>query len=131
MLTGSCLCGDVAYAVDVLIGPIIHCHCATCRKAHGAAFSTLSPVPRELFRWTRGVELVASFESSPGKFRRFCPRCGSHLVADRVGQPNVLLRLGRLDTPVTDRPRAHIWRSDAAPWFNPQDQLPEMPEGFQ
>jgi len=130
MLTGSCLCGSVAYAVDAPIGPIIHCHCTTCRKAHGAAFSSLSPVPREQFRWIRGAELVASFESSPGKFRRFCPRCGSHLVADRAGQPVVLLRLGCLDTPVTDRPKAHIWRSDGAPWFDPKDQLPELPEGF-
>ena len=131
MLIGSCLCGSVAYAVDAPVGPIIHCHCTTCRKAHGAAFSSLSPVPRDRFRWTRGAELVAGFESSPGKFRRFCSRCGSHLIADRVGQPTVMLRLGCLDTPVTDRPKAHIWRSEAATWFDPLDHLPALPRGFQ
>lgn len=72
--------------------------------------------------------LLSSFESSPGKLRRFCTRCGSHIVADRPNQPNVLLRLGCLDTPVTDRPKPHMWRSEAASWYDPGDVLPEFPE---
>src|SRR5262250_1868157 len=99
MLTGSCLCGSVAYEVDAPAGPIVHCHCPTCRKAHGTAFSSVSNVPRENFRFVRGEELLIAFESSPGKFRKFCSRCGSHIVADRPAQPTVLLRLGCLDTP--------------------------------
>jgi hypothetical protein len=130
MLTGSCLCGRIAYEVDAPAGPIVHCRCATCRKAHGSAFSSVSAVPREKFRWTRGEKLLSSFESSPGKFRRFCSRCGSQVFAERLGNPNVLLRLGCLDTPITDRPKLHIWRSDAATWFDPKDQLPEHAKGF-
>ena len=71
---------------------------------------------------------MVSYESSPGKFRRFCSNCGSHLVAERVEQPNVMLRLGCLDTAITDRPKAHIWRSDGASWFDPNDRLPEFPQ---
>jgi hypothetical protein len=129
MLHGSCLCGAVAYEVDAPIGPIVHCHCATCRKTHASAFSTVSPVPRDKFRFTKGEDRLAAFESSPGKFRRFCTRCGSHVMAERVDQPVVLLRLGCLDTRIDARPRAHIWRSDAANWYDPKDQLPELPEG--
>ena len=130
MLTGSCLCGSVAYEVDAEAGPIIHCHCATCRKAHGAAFSSLSAVPRAAFRWSRGEALLGAYESSPGKMRRFCTRCGSQIMAERVGQPSVMLRLGCLDTPITGAPKAHIWRSDAAAWYDPKLILPELPEGF-
>lgn len=129
MLAGSCLCGAVAYEVDAEPGPIIHCHCETCRKAHGSAFSSLMGVPRAALRWTRGEDKLAAFESSPGKLRRFCTVCGSQVVAERKGQPNVMLRLGCLDTPITDRPKAHIWRSDAASWYDPKDLLPELPEG--
>jgi hypothetical protein len=129
MLTGSCLCGAVAYEVDADIGPIVHCHCRTCRKTHGSAFSTVSPAPRDRFRFTRGEDKLRAFESSPGKFRKFCTQCGSHIVAERVNQPVVLLRLGCLDTHIAARPRAHIWRSDAANWYDPKDQLPELPEG--
>jgi hypothetical protein len=129
MLNGSCLCGSVAYEVDADIGPIVHCHCRTCRKTHGSAFSTVSPFPRERFRFTKGEDLLGAFESSPGKFRRFCSRCGSHIMAERIAQPVVLLRLGCLDTEITARPRMHIWRSDAASWYDPKDVIPELPEG--
>jgi hypothetical protein len=128
MLTGSCMCGGVAYAVDAPLGPIIHCHCETCRKAHASAFSSLASVPRDQFRWTRGENLLRSYESSPGKFRRFCSRCGSQMVAERTGQPVTLLRLGCLDTPVVDRPMAHIWRSDGASWYDPHHEIPEFAE---
>ena len=128
MLTGSCLCGAVAYEVDAEPAPFVHCHCQTCRKTHGSAFSSVMPVPRAAFRWVRGDELLAAFESSPGKFRRFCTRCGSHIMAERIAQPNVLLRMGCLDTPVSGPARAHIWRSDAASWYDPKDATPELPE---
>jgi hypothetical protein len=130
LLTGSCLCGSVAYEVDAPLGAIVHCHCRTCRKAHGAAFSSISAVPREKFRWTKGEEFLVGFESSPGKFRRFCSKCGSHIFAERIGQPSVMLRLGCLDTPVTSRPKAHIWRTDGASWYDPDERVPELPEGF-
>jgi hypothetical protein len=130
MLKGSCLSGSVAYEVDVPIGPIAHCHCKTCRKAHGSAFSSVTSVPRERFSWTRGEDLLNAFESSPGKFRRFCSKRGSQIIAERVNQPTVILRLGCLDTPVSDKPRCHIWRSDDAPWYDPKDELPEFPRGF-
>ena len=77
MLTGSCLCKSVAYEVDAAPGPIVHCHCETCRKTHGSAFSSVSNVPRDKFRWVRGQEQLSSYESSPGKFRHFCSRCAA------------------------------------------------------
>ena len=129
MLEGSCLCGAVAYEVDAELGAIVHCHCRTCRKAHGSAFSSVARVPREAFRFTRGEDMLRSFESSPGKVRRFCSRCGSQIVAARAETPHILLRLGCLDTAVTTKPRAHIWRSDAASWYDPKDQIAELPNG--
>ncbi len=114
MLTGTCLCGAVAYEADAAAARIAHCHCRTCRKTHGAAFSSVTAVPREKFRWTRGAEVLGGFESSPGKFRRFCTKCGLHVMAQRVEQPVVLLRLGCLDSEIHDIPQVHIWRSECA-----------------
>jgi len=130
MLTGSCLCGAVAYQADATIERIVHCHCHTCRKTHGSAFSSVAVVPREKFQWLRGQEYLAAIESSPGKFRRFCSRCGSHIMAERGAQPFVTLRLGCLDTPVTGIPQVHIWRSDSAPWYDPKEQFAEKAEGL-
>jgi hypothetical protein len=87
-------------------------------------------VPRTAFRWTRGAAGLRSFESSPGKLRHFCPTCGSHVMAERTDQPVVLLRLGCLDSEVRDIPQVHIWRSEAACWYDPKTPLPELPQGL-
>jgi len=52
---------------------------------------------REHFRWLKGEEKLSAFESSPGKLRYFCSVCGSHLVAERVSQPHVIVRVATLD----------------------------------
>lgn len=131
MLKGSCLCGSVAYEVDCEPTAIVHCHCETCRKAHSAAFSSVMPIADKDFRWTRGAEFLNSFESSPGKDRYFCTRCGSQLIAERKEANLILLRVGCLDTKVTLKPDAHIWRSDAAPWYDPDHEIRQLPEGYQ
>ena len=51
-------------------------------------------------------------------------------MADRAAQPVVLLRLGCLDTPIEDVPQVHIWRSDAASWYDPKVALEEKQAGF-
>lgn len=130
MLTGHCLCGRVRYEADAEIRGIVHCHCETCRRTHGSAFSSVASIPRKRFRWVAGEELLKNFESSPGKFRYFCSACGSHLMAQRPASDNVLLRLGCLDTKVKPQSASHIWRSDGASWYDPKEVLPEFAEGY-
>jgi hypothetical protein len=130
MISGSCLCGQVRYEVDGELGGFVHCHCRTCRKAHGSAFSTVAAVPKTAFRWVAGEGLLKSYESSTGKFRSFCTNCGSQIVANRPAQPTILLRLGCLDTEAVGQPTCHIWRSDGASWYDPELGLPQMPEGL-
>ncbi|GHD58095.1 GFA family protein [Jeongeupia chitinilytica] len=126
-LRGSCLCGDIAYELDRLDLPIVHCHCRTCRKAHAAAYASTAGVRREHFRWLRGESQLARFESSPGKLRHFCSRCGSHLVAERTGRPHLILRVATLDTDPGLRPEAHIWTAHDVPWLE-SDGVCTFPE---
>ena len=130
MLEGSCLCGAVAYEADANVQEIVHCHCQSCRKAHGSAFSSIASVPREGFRWTRGQDRLGAYESSPGKFRRFCRTCGSQIVADRVDSAHVMLRLGCLDTPLEPDRQSHIWMSEASTWYDLDAHWPQSPEGL-
>ena len=122
-LKGSCLCGAVTYEVDRL-GPIGHCHCTTCRKAHAAPFTTTARAERSAFRWLTGESLLGQFESTPGKLRQFCTRCGSHLVAHWVHEPQVIVRVATLDDDPGARPVAHIWMADAVPWLAYGSELP-------
>lgn len=128
-LTGSCFCGEVAYEAAGLASPIGHCHCWTCQKVHSAAFATTARTPYDGFRWTRGAESVASIESSPGKLRWFCPRCGTHLMAEVAAEARRILRVASLDTPLPSKPVIHIWTSHQAEFFDFDDGLPRLPEG--
>jgi hypothetical protein len=127
-LRGSCLCGTVAYEVDRLAGPIGHCHCRTCRKAHAAAFNSAATVDRAHFRWLKGEEALSAFESSPGKTRHFCGKCGTHLMAEWRTRPDVILRVATLDDDPGSRPVAHIWVSHDVPWLAHGPDLRSFPE---
>ena len=129
MIKGSCLCGAVAYEADGLSGPVVHCHCHTCRKAHSAAFNTSARTRRADFRWVRGEDALASYESTPGKLRHFCGRCGSHLMAEWREASEVVLRVGSIDEGIDIQPVAHIWVNHAAEWDHGHDDLPRYAKG--
>jgi hypothetical protein len=116
-MKGSCLCQAIQYEVDALDGPIMHCSCRTCRKAHAAPFTSTARVDNAHFRWLRGQHLLATFESSPGKLRHFCSVCGAHLVATRDGERQAILRVATLDDDPGARPSIVIWRSHEVPWL--------------
>lgn len=126
MLRGSCLCGGVRYEIRGKLGPMGHCHCRTCRKAHGAAFGTHAGVRPERFRWVAGEELVARYESSPGRFRRFCRVCGSTLSGHGEGEEIGAVAIGTLDDDPGARPLAHIMVASRAPWYAIEDALPRF-----
>jgi hypothetical protein len=124
MYQGSCLCGALRYEIDGELGEFGYCHCTSCRKASGSAHAANSPVLRSELRFVTGTETLREFESSPGKFRAFCSGCGSPLYARTTEAPDVLrIRLGTLDTPFHEQPKAHCWVSDKAPWEPLDDHL--------
>lgn len=128
-LKGSCFCQSVQYRAEGLASAVAHCHCSTCRKIHAAAFNTGALTPYDGFQWTKGADLVCYIETSPGKRRWFCPKCGSHLVAEYPDAKRRVLRIGSLDSPVPDQPSAHIWTSEKADFFEFDDGLPRLAEG--
>lgn len=126
MIKGSCLCGQIKYSVHGSINLITHCHCQTCRKAHGSAFSTVGQVKISDFVINSGNKLLKSFESSPNKNRYFCSICGSQIYAHRIGKKDYILRLGTLDDDPINRPISHIWISNKASWYEIDKKLPQF-----
>jgi hypothetical protein len=125
---GSCLCGTVRYEVDCLDTPIGYCHCTTCRKAHAASYAPTARVTRDHLHLTAGEDKLSAFESSPGRMRRFCSQCGTHIVAERADQPHVVLRVATLDDDPGVRPVVHIWTSHDVPWLTEGEHLPHFRE---
>ena len=126
MLKGSCLCGGIRYEIDAELKAASNCHCGQCRKASGAAFGTGATIPTASFKFLAGEELLKEWESSPGKRRCFCGRCGSPILKRNDSRPETLrLRLGTLDTDPGVRPSKHIYVGSKAPWVEIKDGLPQ------
>ncbi|ASJ74258.1 Glutathione-dependent formaldehyde-activating enzyme [Granulosicoccus antarcticus IMCC3135] len=121
------MCGQVSYEISGELGEIVHCHCVTCRKAHGAAFSSVAAVQDADFR-LNGESALSCFESSKGKHRYFCSGCGTQIYAKRENTKHIILRLGSLDSNTVTQERSHIWVSEKADWYSIHNELPEYPE---
>lgn len=126
-IKGSCLCGTVGYEITGSLGVTGHCHCSICRKSHGAAFATWAGVNPDQFRWTSGADFVERYQSSPGRERCFCRKCGSPLVATHYGKVTEVV-LGTVDGDPGVRPGEHIFVGSKAPWNEIADALPQFEE---
>lgn len=131
MLEGGCLCGGVRFRLAGKLGPAGFCHCKQCQRASGSAFAANAPARAKYFEIIRGMDLLSEYESSPGKFRAFCRRCGAPIYSRRASEPDVRsIRLGTLDSDPERRPLAHVWVSSKAPWYSLDDSLPQYREGL-
>ena len=115
MISGSCLCGDVAFEIDES-GIIMsnNCFCTNCRKVSGAGYGTFLQLKPSCFRWTSDPSKVATYESSPGIHRAFCPRCGSRAPHGQL--PVVGVPAGALDSDPGVRPEVAFYAESMAPW---------------
>jgi hypothetical protein len=83
---GQCLCGDVAFELDLQELRLYRCHCSLCRRQSGTASNCAAIVDTPRFRWLRGQAAVASWTRETGFRSDFCSRCGSPV-------PNLLRNL--------------------------------------
>lgn len=114
--TGGCACGAVRFITRGEPLRVGLCHCLRCRKAHAAAF-----YPFAVFKPDQ-VEVageLASWFSSPPYDDRFCPACGSRVIAVLEGAFE--LSLGSLDEPGALRPQYESWVIRREPWLLPLD----------
>lgn len=130
MFGGGCLCGAVRYTIEGKFGPVAYCHCHQCQRASGTAFAANAPVRTKYLTIATGEGLIREFESSPGKWRAFCSRCGSPLYSRLDADPEIRrIRLGTLDADPERRPFGHFWVDSKAPWHEIADDLPQYAKG--
>ena len=91
LATGHCLCGKVAFEIDVPARWAWHDHSAASRRAHGAAYATYVGSWRKRFRITRGKSAVARYQDQAAKTSRsFCAHCGTPLTYERARSPHMV-----------------------------------------
>jgi hypothetical protein len=124
-IKGSCRCGKVTYAsaADPIFVGI--CHCRTCQKSTGSAYSTVVAVPSASLTVTGATtRFDATGDSGSATHRDFCPTCGSTVtqLAD-VMAGLTMLPVGTLQDPASVSPAMQIFCDSALPWGT----VPGMP----
>jgi hypothetical protein len=79
---GSCFCGAVELEVTGAPVAMGYCHCGSCRSWSGGPVNAFSLWRPEAVRITAGGEHVATFAKTPLSQRRYCTKCGGHLLAE-------------------------------------------------
>ncbi|MEZ5649244.1 MAG: GFA family protein [Burkholderiaceae bacterium] len=126
MFEASCLCGGVRLRFTEIRGSRVLCHCRRCQKSTGSAFGANANVPRDGLQIVAGEALLSSYQSSPGKRRRFCSRCGAELFAELSRDPTMVrIRLGTLDTPYAEPHAGHAFVAEKAAWDTICDPVPQ------
>lgn len=128
--TGGCLCGGVRFRIAGEVPAIQVCHCGQCRRAQGGPFATNIPIDGNRFTLTAGGDLLTDFESSPGKHRVFCRRCGSPVYSARDSLPGVVrVRAGLMDEPFHAPIGLHFHTASKAGWWTIADDAPQFEAG--
>lgn len=79
---GSCFCGAVKLVVKGAPEGMGYCHCSSCRSWSGGpvnAFSLWKPGAVEI---ESGAEHIATFQKTPLSERKYCRKCGGHLMTN-------------------------------------------------
>jgi len=129
-VSGSCLCGAVAFAATELPRRVVNCYCSLCRRSRAAAFSSTLLVPREAFHWVRGEARIRSYAlPPPSQYRTdFCADCGSPVPAAAAGLETAMLPAGAIDSPLPPLPAVHLYVGSKAPWYEIVDTWPQFAE---
>ena len=125
-LSGSCLCGSVAYEISGEHMLFAHCHCERCRKATGTGHATNIIMKPASVTWTSGEDLLRRYKVPEAKrfATVFCSECGS--LMPRIAPDNsiAVIAAGSLDNDPGVRPEKRIFQDSRTEWSCPADDVP-------
>jgi len=123
--SGTCFCGSVQLTVEGQPEVMGYCHCNSCRKWSAAPVNAFSLWQRDAVKITRGAERIATFNLTPGSYRKWCMTCGGHLYTEHPGIGLVDIYAATIPA-MAFRPGLHLYY--AAPLLPMRDGLPKFRE---
>ena len=81
-ITGSCFCGAVelsALGESVAMG---YCHCKDCSKWSASPMNSYSFCAPYQLEITKGEEYIQTFSKTSHSRRKFCKKCGGHIMTE-------------------------------------------------
>jgi hypothetical protein len=105
--TGTCFCGAVVIEVTDAPEQMGYCHCNSCRSYSGAPVSAFTLWKKQSVVVTKGAEVLGGFNKTGFSHRRFCTRCGGHVLVDHPSLGLTDVHAAAIPT-VAFRPAVHL-----------------------
>ncbi len=127
---GSCFCGAVTMQVEGSPAAMGYCHCRSCRSWSGGPVNAFSLWKPEAVRVTSGAENVATYTKTPMSERKYCKKCGGHLMANHPPLGLVDVFAATLPT-LTFTPGVHVnYAETVLPMRDGLPKLKDFPKEF-
>jgi hypothetical protein len=130
-IEGECLCGAVRYRSEAEPAMQVVCHCKTCQKNSGSAFSMNVAVPEDsLVVEGDALQCYIDRSGTSGQpfHRRYCGSCGSHLYSHGAAYGAIaFIKAGTLNDATWLTPSTHIWCAEKLPWVSIPEGVDQYP----
>ncbi|MBN9488055.1 MAG: GFA family protein [Alphaproteobacteria bacterium] len=127
---GSCFCGAVTLEVSGSPEAMGYCHCRSCRSWSGGPVNAFSLWKPEAVKVTSGADHIATFTKTPLSERKYCSKCGGHLMANHP--PLGLVDVFYATLPTLDfKPAVHVnYAETVLPMKDGLPKLKDFPKEF-
>lgn len=127
---GSCFCGAVTLETDGAPEGMGYCHCRSCRSWSGGPVNAFSLWKPGAVRITSGADNLATYAKSPGSERKYCKKCGGHIMTNHPGLGLVDVFSATLPT-LDFKPGVHInYAETVLPMKDGLPKLRDFPKEF-
>jgi hypothetical protein len=120
---GECFCGTVHVEVSGEPEGMGYCHCGSCRSWSGGPVNAFTLWKPDAVQVTAGAEQVATFQKTPLSRRRYCGKCGGHLMTEHPTLGLIDVFAATLPT-LPFKPGVHINYEDTV--LRMRDGLPKL-----
>lgn len=104
---GECFCGAVRLEAHGEPEAMGYCHCRSCQSWSGGPVNAFTLWKPETVRVTEGGEHIATYVKSPNSERKYCVKCGGHLMTNHPGFGVIDIFAATLPT-LAFKPALHI-----------------------
>jgi hypothetical protein len=120
---GACFCGAVAIEVGGTPAAMGYCHCDSCRHWSAGPVNAFSLWQPASVKVTKGAEHIGTYAKTDNSHRKWCTKCGGHLMTDHPGMGLVDVYAAILPS-LKFEPQLHVFYGERK--VSIRDGLPKM-----
>jgi hypothetical protein len=105
---GRCYCGAVEIEASGEPVDMGYCHCEACQQYSTAPVSAFTLWKADNVRVPKGRQFLGQFKSSEMSDRRYCTKCGGHVMVEHPKLGLIDVRLGAFRKDFLFKPTVHV-----------------------